>query len=127
MKKRIVPASELSSKSLCAKDYVGGPAEPDTEVEEACQDICRQIDEGFDEFEPLDIKYEYDESSLTRCCGTQVFVPDEPDDGPVPQCASCGEQYPELVDPEPSDPVDPGDSCGGARPGSQGPRRGRGL
>jgi hypothetical protein len=105
----VVPGEEVSPRSLRAEDYMGRPAEPDTQTEEFFQKLDLLVDDALTE--ELE-RYEWDVSDVTACCGSNVFVPDDPTEGPAPQCAKCGEQLPRLVNREPPDPELPPESCG---------------
>jgi hypothetical protein len=115
MQTKIVPADELKS-SLCAKDYVGGPEEPDTSSEDAYIESLRQMDPAMAaEMREIDKEmtvllentpYEWDTSDLTVCCGVPVFESDDPNDGTVPQCSKCGEPRPTLRNPEPQEELE---------------------
>ena len=110
MKTRIVQPGELES-SLRAKDYVGGPEEPDTSEEETYMEALRQMDPAMaEEMKQIDREvqelneqnpYEWDESDVTDCCGEPVSESTHPEDPGTPYCSKCGECYPTLRNPEP--------------------------
>lgn len=110
MRTRIVQPDELKS-SLQAKDYVGGPEEPDTSGEDLYLEAMRQMDPAMaGEMSQIDKEvkalleanpYEWDASDVTECCGAPVFESDDPLESVVPKCSKCGEPYPTLRNPEP--------------------------
>lgn len=115
MRTRVVPADELKS-SMCAKDYVGGPVEPDAESEDAYIEALQQMDPAMAaEMREIDKEvealldtnpYVWDASDVTVCCGVPVFESDDPEDGSVPQCSKCGEPRPTLRNPEPQEELE---------------------